>query len=161
MLLFKCISAPARLRPKAVATASVTESRSLTRISGRSEGFGSQIATKSPPGPNLQSGSACLFISGFIFFPAFRNSSNSLSRKCSIGRAHQFTQTKTEQKYAAQRLFFHLLVSILIGVKIWDYSIDFFTAGRAGKGVGYKCSVRVRYERQVQYWYGNQIGILK
>jgi hypothetical protein len=93
------------------------------------------------------------------FFPAFRNSSNSLSRKCSIGRARRFTQTKTEQKYAASGLFFRLRVSILIGVKIWDYSIEFLIAERAGNDVGYKCSIRVRYERHVQNSCVNQIGV--
>jgi hypothetical protein len=43
-------------------------------------------------------------------------------RKCSIGRACQFTQTKTEQKWATSGLFFRLRVSILIAPKIWDYT---------------------------------------
>ena len=89
-----------RFRPNAAASASVAELSNLATTSAQSEGFGSQTATKSPPGPNLQSGSVCLSISGFISFPVFSNSSNSFSRRCSIGRAHQFTQTKTEQKYA-------------------------------------------------------------
>ena len=67
MLLFKFISAPARLRPNAAASASTVEPSNLARTSGRWDGSGSQTATKSPPGPNLQSGSACFYLSGIIF----------------------------------------------------------------------------------------------
>ena len=66
-MLFKCIYAPARLRPNTAANASNAEPSNLNRASRCSEGFGSQTATKSPPGPNLQSGSACLSLSGIIF----------------------------------------------------------------------------------------------
>ena len=88
-LPLKSTSAPARLRPNAAASASTAEPSNLARTSGRSEDFGSQAATKSPPGPNLQSGSACFFLSGIIFlrFPAFTYSSNLFSSKCSIGSA--------------------------------------------------------------------------
>jgi hypothetical protein len=49
-----------------------TDCNNLTKrfdISEISNGSGCQAATKSPPGPNLQSGSICLFLSGFIFIP--------------------------------------------------------------------------------------------
>ena len=67
MLLFKCISAPARLRPNAAASASTAEPSNLARTSRCWDDSGSQTATKSPPGPNLQSGSAFFSLSGFIF----------------------------------------------------------------------------------------------
>ena len=56
--------------PNAAASASTAELSSLGTSSARLEGFGSQAETKSPPGPNLQSGSTCLSLSlfGFIFF---------------------------------------------------------------------------------------------
>jgi hypothetical protein len=60
-----------RFSPNAAASASTAEPSSLATTSAHSEGFGSQTATKSPPGPNLQSGSACLSLSGFIFFFRF------------------------------------------------------------------------------------------
>jgi hypothetical protein len=58
-----------RLRPNAAASASTAEPSSLARASAYTEGFGSQAATKSPPGPNLQSGSAWFSLSGFIIIP--------------------------------------------------------------------------------------------
>ncbi|MGB2864210.1 MAG: hypothetical protein WBC05_12845 [Sedimentisphaerales bacterium] len=66
-LLLKGASSPARLRPNAAASASTAEPSNFARTSGRWNGSGSQAATKSPPGPNLQSGSACLFLSDIIF----------------------------------------------------------------------------------------------
>jgi len=66
-LLLKGIFEPALFRPKAAASASTAEPSNLARTSGRWECFGSQVATKSPPGPNLQSGSACFSLSRIIF----------------------------------------------------------------------------------------------
>jgi len=68
-LLLESTFEPAFFRPNAAASASTAEASNLAGTSGRSESFGCQIATKSPPGPNLQSGSACFFLSGIIFFP--------------------------------------------------------------------------------------------
>jgi len=61
-----------RFRPNPAASALTAELSELATISAYSEGFGSQTTTKSPPGPNLQSGSVCLSLSGFIFFSGFQ-----------------------------------------------------------------------------------------
>ncbi|HCO94953.1 MAG TPA: hypothetical protein DIU00_13545 [Phycisphaerales bacterium] len=66
-MLLKGKFEPALFKPKAAASASTAEASNLAGTSRRLEGFGCQAATKSPPGPNLQSGPPCFSLSGIIF----------------------------------------------------------------------------------------------
>jgi hypothetical protein len=66
-MLLEGESISVRFKPNIAVNASTAESISLVRVSRRSEGSGSHAATKSPPGPNLHNGSACLSLSGLIF----------------------------------------------------------------------------------------------
>jgi len=146
-LLLKGTFAPALFRPNAAASASTAEPSNLARTSGYSEGFGCQAATKSPPGPNLQSGSACLFLSGIIFFPdcvaGFQSAIRGrdaldtilqirlVANVLSAGHTN-LPKQKPNKNQPLQDFFFHLRVSILIAVKIWDSSKIFLPpTGRA------------------------------
>jgi hypothetical protein len=71
-LLLEGVSIPVRFRPNAAARVSMAEPSNLAKASVRSDGSGCQATTKSPPDPNLQSGSACLFLFGFIIISGFQ-----------------------------------------------------------------------------------------
>lgn len=83
---------------------------------------GRQTETKSPPGPNLQSGSAFVSISAIacrlVMFSG--NISADIRSKVSIGNAGGITQTKTEQKPGNLKSFSAPSFSLVILPTIWD-----------------------------------------
>ena len=160
MLPFKCISAPARLRPNAAASASTAEPSNLARASGCLKGFGSQAATKSPPGPNLQSGSACISLYGIIFL--FRVVSRTSCPRSEGGtpstRFFKFVHSqmfyrqgsliypnKNRTKICRIRTFFPTLSFYSDSCKNMGLHVEYFAVGRSGKDVGFKRRIQVRY----------------
>jgi hypothetical protein len=120
MMLLEGVSIPVRFRPNAAASALTAEPISLARVSSRSEGSGCQAATKSPPGPNLHSGSTCLFLSDFIFFRLSEiHKIRSVANVLSAGRVNLPKQKPNKNKPFLD-FFFSLGISILTDVKIWD-----------------------------------------
>jgi len=86
--------------------------------------WGGQTEIKSPPGPNLHTGSACLCVWLFIFsVPAFwrlykcRRVDNPTAN-ISIGDVRMKTLTKTEQKSTNRKVFEQPCVLLLIVVII-------------------------------------------
>jgi len=115
-----------RFKPSTIATTSTAELNNLARQLDGPEDFdssGCQTVMKSPPGPNLQSGSACRFVSGIIFigFLTFSKYSEYSAATVTIGKATRITQTKTEQKTAISKVFLRFQFLILIATTIWDH----------------------------------------
>jgi hypothetical protein len=82
-----------------------------------------QSTTKSPPGPNLQSGAAYLSVSGLTiieFLIPAPNSKERFTALVTIDKAPRMTQTKTEQKADKSRLFSGPRKFALLAQKIWD-----------------------------------------
>ena len=114
-----------RRRPKIARTISTTAAKYRTRgfdHSRVSVCSGDQWATKSPPGPNVQSGSMGPLCLGVIFVPSLILTLHSKrsSAVVSIGKARGMTQTKTEQNRRLLEFFYALSIAVLIVAKIWD-----------------------------------------
>ena len=69
-MFFKGARGLVRLKPSMMAAVSTAKASDFTKGFDDSEdlgGSGCQTAMKSPPGPNMQSGSVSVFLSGVIF----------------------------------------------------------------------------------------------
>lgn len=86
-----------------------------------SDSVGCQVAMKSPPGPNLQRGSAFISTSALALLLVFYNgTADHYWHVFLIGAASGITQTKTEQKLRISTLFSDASFSLMMPATISD-----------------------------------------
>ncbi|OHB73317.1 MAG: hypothetical protein A2Z25_09790 [Planctomycetes bacterium RBG_16_55_9] len=128
-----------RRKPRIEATISTAAAKNPARGRGNAlvcVSSGCQRATKSPPGPNLQSGSTCLIGSGVIFVPSLCKSQisnpSALLRTCLrfqnvyqrlflSARRPKLPKQKPNKNRPGLDFFHALSMAALIAGKIWDH----------------------------------------